>query len=117
MVVVRGMFKVEGGDAPESSGDPASSAPVYWHFGSWPMALGGGYSPYLFNQGIPIRPKVQLKVPPANKPDTFDIRQAPEFDYYLVKDPLEEMDHEPALELVDQDGQWKLYQRVEKISE
>jgi hypothetical protein len=116
MVVVRGMNAVKG-DPAESSGDPATSAPVYWHFGSWPMALRGGYSPYLFDQGIPIRPKVKLKAPPSNKPDSFDIRQAPEFDYYLVKNPPDYMEREPALRMVDQLGDWTLYQRIFKLSD
>jgi hypothetical protein len=116
LVVVRGMMHVSG-ELAESSGDPATSGPVYWHFPSWPMALRGGYSPYLFDQGIPIRPKTKLKAPPWSKPDSFDIRQAPEFDYFLVKDAPDTMEREPPLRLVDQQGQWSLYERIYRITD
>jgi hypothetical protein len=115
MVVVRGMMRGPGSE--EKSGDPATSAPVYWHFSSWPMALHGGYDPYIFDQGIPIRPKVIIKAPPWANVDTFDIRQAPDFDYYLVRSPLEIMDREPSLSIVDSVGDWTLYKRVFKGTE
>jgi hypothetical protein len=115
MVVVRGMMRGSGSE--EKSGDPATSAPVYWHFSSWPMALNGGYSPYVFDQGIPIRPKKLLRAPNAMAPDMFDIRQAPEFAYYLVRLSPEQMDREPALKMVDEVGEWKLYKRIGDLTE
>jgi hypothetical protein len=115
MVVVRGMMRGSGSE--EKSGDPATSAPVYWHFSSWPMALRGGYSPYLFDQGIPIRPKKILRAPNSLAADGFDVRQAPEFDYYLVRLPTEIMDREPVLRIVDEVGEWKLYKRVGDLTE
>src|SRR5205814_3796211 len=87
MVVVRGMMR--GPQSEEASGDPATSAPVYWHFSSWPMALKGGYGPYLFDQGIPVRPKATLTAPPWGSVDSFDIRQAPDFDYFIIRNPVD----------------------------
>ena len=76
LVVVRGMMRGPGSE--ELSGDPATSAPVYWHFSSWPMALHGGYDPYAFDQGIPISPRTKLQAPPWANTDTFELRQAPD---------------------------------------
>jgi len=94
----------------EKSGDPSSSAPVYWHFLSWPMALRGGYSAYVFDQGIPVRPK--NKLPSPNWVDTsgFHIRQAPDYEYYLGYNSAQ-LDREPGLEVVDEAGSWTLYHR------
>jgi hypothetical protein len=116
MVVVRGMMNVKT-DVAEKSGDPVTSGPVYWHFPSWPMALRGGYSPYLFDQGIPIRPIKTLKSPGWNAADTFDIRQAPEFDYYLIRNVPERFDREPALSLVDRNKDWTLYRRLYRVTD
>lgn len=113
-VVVRGMM---GGYNAESSGDAASSGPVYWHFSSWPMALRGGFSPYLFDQGIPLRPKHSLRAPPLKSWDTFVIREAPEFDYYLVRDPDEAMERDPALKSVERVGDWVLFRRAYDFSD
>jgi hypothetical protein len=115
MVVVRNMMRGPGSE--ELSGDPASSAPVYWHFSSWPMALNGGYSPYLFDQGIPVTPRHKLKAPPWANTDTFDIRQAPDFEYYLVRDPTDEMEREPSLKLADKAGNWALFKRIYKSTD
>ena len=115
LVVVRGMMRGSGSE--EKSGDTASSGPVYWHFSSWPMALNGGYGPYVFDQGIPIRPKTVLRSPPFAATDAFDIRQAPEYDYYIVRTPLEQMDREPSLKVIDQLGEWTLYKRIGELTD
>jgi hypothetical protein len=115
MVAVRGMMR--GPHSEEQSGDPATSGPVYWHFSSWPMALNGGYGPYIFDQGIPIRPKVVYPIPSWTQVDNFDIRQAPDFDYYLVRYPSDEMDREPSLKVIERGGEWALYQRVAKLTD
>jgi len=115
LVVARGMMR--GQHSEEESGDPATSAPVYWHFSSWPMAIHGGYDPYLFDQGIPVRPRVTLRAPAWSTPDTFDIRQAPDFDYYLVRFAPAQMEQEPSLKLLDQVGDWSLFQRTAKLTD
>jgi hypothetical protein len=109
LVLARGLIA---GDA-ESSGDASSSAPVYWHFMSWPMALKGGFSPYLFDQGIPVQPRAGLPIYNVAKTDLLDSRSAPEFDYYL--------EHSYLGDLLSQDrhlveeghiGEWRLYHRI-----
>jgi hypothetical protein len=115
MVVTRGMMR--GQHSEEESGDPSTSAPVYWHFSSWPMALHGGYDPYLFDQGVPVRPRVTLRAPSWSTPDTFDIRQAPDFDYYLVRFAPAQMESEPSLKLIDQVGDWSLFQRTARLTD
>jgi hypothetical protein len=104
-------------EAIEWPGDASSSGPVYWQFSSWPMALVGGYGPHVFDQGIPIRPKKRLKAPAWPMPDNFDIRQAPEFEYYLIKNAPDVMGREPALRVVNQINEWTLFERVYKITE
>jgi hypothetical protein len=115
MVVVRGMMRGPGSE--ELSGDPASSGPVYWHFSSWPMAINGGYGPYVFDQGIPIVPKYKLAAPPWANTDTFEARQAPDFDYYVVRSPSDDMEREPSLKVVERFGEWVLFKRIYKMSD
>jgi len=115
LVVVRNMMRGSGSE--EKSGDPASSGPVYWHFSSWPMALKGGYSPYQFDQGIPLRPKKALVTPPWGSTDAFSFRQAPAFEFYIVRDATEEMDREPSVHLEKRLGDWSLYKRIGEITE
>lgn len=115
LVVVRNMMRGPGSE--ELSGDPATSGPVYWHFSSWPMALHGGYGPYLFNQGIPIVPKVKLTAPPWANTDTFELRQAPDFDYYIVRSPADDMQREPSLKVKDHIGEWFLFKRIHKMTD
>ncbi len=118
LVITRGMMKSPTGDpVAEASGDPAVSGPAYWHFSSWPMVLRGGFSPYLFDQGIPIRPHKKLKSPPWYAPEKFTLRGAPEFDYYLVKDAPRSLMREPAMRMIDLDGPWTLFERLYKITE
>ncbi len=111
----RGMVRGKG--SAELSGDPATAGPVYWHFGSWPMALHGGYGPSIFDQGIPIRPKQKLLAPTPAQADSFTFRAAPEFDYYLVREAPEHFDREPAVEVVEKRGDWTLYHRIHEMTE
>jgi hypothetical protein len=117
LVVMRGMMF---GEHPEeSSGDPATSAPCYWHFPSWPAALNGGYDGYVFDQGIPIKPKKRIKLPVVphwGAGDSFDIHQAPDFEYFIIHNPIPRFDEEPAIEIVDRIDTWALYKRIHTIS-
>ena len=115
LVVVRGMMRGPGSE--EISGDPSTSAPVYWHFSSWPMAIHGGYSPYLFDQGIPVVPKSKLRAPPWANTDSFELRQAPDFDYYLVRSPSDDMEREPSLRVMERAGDWVLFKRQFKMTD
>jgi hypothetical protein len=120
LVLTRGMmtsWNHEKGDPAEISGDPATAGPTYWHFSAWPMALKGGYCPYLFDQGIPLVPRKKLKAPDWTSVDKFDLRQAPEFEYYLVRNPLPSMSYEPALQLVGRYGDWALWKRIGPTTE
>jgi len=111
LVLARGLIA---GDA-ETSGDPASSAPVYWHFMSWPMALKGGFSPYLFDQGIPVRPRAGTPSYNVAKTDSLDFDLAPQFEYYLVHgaDTL----WPDRVRVVARDGAWTLFHRVAAVSD
>jgi hypothetical protein len=116
LVVVRGMMRGAGSE--ELSGDPSTSAPVYWHFSSWPMALHGGYGPYVFDQGIPIQPKMKLRAPGWANTDAFQLRQAPDFEYYIVRTSSnEEMDREPSLKTLNRLGDWVLYKRIHPMTD
>jgi hypothetical protein len=109
MVLARGHIH---GDA-ESSGDPSSSGPVYWHFMSWPMALKGGMSPYLFDQGIPVRPRPGLPQYNVNRTVTLTFQNASEFDYYLVPTQASDLDFgDRRVREVDALGGWSLFQRI-----
>ena len=118
LLVVRGMMF--GPHPEESSGDPATAGPVYWHFPSWPTALNGGYDGYVFDQGIPVVPKKHKKLPKVphwGGGDAFNIRQAPDFDYYVIRNPTPVFDEEPALEIVDRIDNWALYKRIHPVGE
>ena len=96
----------------ESSGDPASSAPVYWHWAEWATALKGGYSPYLFDVGFPVVPKPEraLQAPAFGNWDGFRPSSAPAFDYYLIQHPVALSD--PCCEVVAARSQWALLHRI-----
>jgi hypothetical protein len=96
----------------ESSGDPASSGPVYWHWAEWATALKGGYSPYLFDVGFPVAPKPEraLRAPGFGDWDGFHPGKAPAFDYYLIQHPVA-LSH-PCCELVGKRGDWALMHRI-----
>ena len=87
------------------------------HFTSWPMALKGGYSAYLFDQGIPVRPRVKLEAPIYRSPTAFSMNQAPAFDYYLVQNPLNDMQHVPTLERVGELGSWVLFKHRRDLTD
>ncbi len=89
--------------------DRAASVPVYWHFTSWPMALRGGVSPHLFDQGIPVRPRRVLWAQPESKQQRVDLRPAGIYEYFLLYEPSD-----PITILVDKvasAGNWTLYRR------
>ena len=118
LLVLRGMMF--GPHPEENSGDPATAAPVYWHFPSWPTVLNGGYDGYVFDQGIPVVPKKGKKppkVPHWGGGDNFNIRQAPDFEYYVIRNPTPVFDEEPALEIVDRIDNWALYKRIHTIGD
>ncbi len=115
LVVYRGMLS--GPVWEERSGDPATAEAVFWHYSTWPVALRGGYSPYLFDQGVPVRPKRVLKCPGWSKMDEFQLRQAPEFDYYLVRFADEELRNPHVLKLIASRGEWSLFKRVGTLTE
>jgi hypothetical protein len=96
----------------EKSGDSATCGPAYWAEGAWPVALRGGYSPYLFDQGIPVVYTTRLAAPPFPPRDDFAPREAPEFDYYLLREAGAEAKSDPALALVAREGPWELYRRL-----
>lgn len=97
--------------------DPSITGPVYDHLGSWPMALRGGYNHYLFDQGVPIRPKQRLPTPAFYGMEAFDIRQAQSYDYYLVRNPSAVMRREPSLAVVDEQGEWVLFRKVADLTD
>ncbi len=113
MVLARGLIA---GD-PESSGDPSSSAPVYWHFMSWPMALHGGFSPYLFDQGIPVQPRPALPSFNVARTDALDLRSAPQFDYYLVHESSDVLRPDRSVRETSRIGSWTLYQRIAPMTD
>ncbi len=115
LVVYRGMLS--GPVWEERSGDPATAEAVFWHYSTWPMALRGGYSKYLFDQGIPLRPKHVLASPGWSKMDEFQLRQAPDYDYYLVRWADEEQRETHMLKVVASNGEWTLFKRISKMTE
>lgn len=102
----------------EESGDPASSAPVYWHFLSWPMALKGGFSPYLFNQGIPVQPRPGLPYFNVARSDTFQFRANPQFDYYIIHETSDPLRPDRSIRQVATSyGGWTLFKRVAPMTD
>jgi hypothetical protein len=108
LVLARGLIT---GD-PEVSGDAASSAPVYWHFMSWPMALKGGFSPYLFDQGIPVQPRPTTPHYNVSRSDAIDFRVAPEFEYYIVHASSDARPEDRHVRELQTWGSWTLYHRI-----
>jgi hypothetical protein len=95
----------------ETSGDPATSGPAHWCEHAWPVLLRGGYSPYLFDQGVPVVYTKRLEAPPFPPRDGLEPREAPGFDYYLFREPSDAARADPAVTRVAGDGAWELYRR------
>jgi len=91
---------------------PSTSAPAYWHFMSWPMALKGGASPYLFDQGIPVQPRPGIPSYNVAKTDALEIRQASEFDFDLVHGWTNPAGVDRSVRLTSTIGDWTLFDRV-----
>jgi hypothetical protein len=109
MVLARGLIRRD----PEASADPSSTTPVYWHFMSWPMALKGGMSPYLFDQGIPVRPRPGLPRYDVSRTDFITTRTAPQFDYYIVHGEGRSWAiADGRVRELEAWGDWTLYQRI-----
>jgi hypothetical protein len=102
----------------EDSGDPSSSSPVYWHYLSWPMALKGGLSPSLFNQGIPVQPKPGLPFFNFLKTDRFEFRSHPDYDYYIVHESSDPLRVDNSVRIEEQrGGGWLMYKRVARMTD
>lgn len=101
----------------EIPADDVTIVTVDEHATSWPMALKGGYSPFLFDQGIPVRPRVRLRAPPYRSPIPFTLDQAPEFDYLLIQNAPREIATIPVLEQVGALGNWVLLKHRRDITD
>ena len=56
---------------------------------------------------------LKLPAPAWANTDAFEARQAPDFDYYLVRSGTgDQMDREPSLKVLERQGAWTLYQRI-----
>jgi hypothetical protein len=115
LVLIRGLrFSLDSIDLPN---DPASAGAVYWYWTAWPMAIAGGYVPYLFEHGVPVQYSSRLKAPKYPSSELVELRQAPGYDYYLVKGAGDGFEREPSLKIIDQFGEWTLFQRVYDMSD
>jgi hypothetical protein len=107
LVVVRKMMV---GEHPEeASGDRATSAPVYWGFAEWPMALHGGFAPYVFDQGFPVRLTHKISAPPFPPPEDLLPAQAPGFDYYVIRNPTDAQRLDAGWHVQRAAGEWTLF--------
>jgi hypothetical protein len=114
LVLPRGLL----GGGVEDSGDPSSSAPVFWHFLSWPMALKGGFSPSLFNQGIPVQPRPGLPTFNIARTDRFEFRAYPEYDYYIIHESSDILRADQSVRIEERRaGGWILYKRVAHMTD
>jgi hypothetical protein len=90
---------------------------VFWNWGGWPLALSGGYAPYVLDKSPLVRVDKPLKAPKPPPPDRVPLRQVPHFDFYFTRGVAEAFDREPALHIVDQFGDWTLLRRVYDLSD
>jgi hypothetical protein len=104
-------------DSIDFATDVAATGAVYWHWGAWPLALNGGYAPYVLDRSPLVRVDKQLKAPKPPAPDRVPLRQVPFFDYYFTRGIAEAFDREPALHIVDQLADWTLLKRVYELSD
>jgi len=98
--------------------DPISSGQVFWHYGSWPMALNGGYSPELLDERTPLVAKTKLAAPSQSEADLFDPRAAPQFEYYVIHGPDDNMERQPSLKIEQRyGGDWVLFKRIYSMTD
>ncbi len=107
LVIVRHMM--EGEHPEEASGDPATSAPVYWGFAEWPMALHGGFAPYVFDQGMPVVFTAKIPTPSFPPPDDLLPEQPPGYDYYIVRNPTDAQRLDTGWHVLRVAGEWTLF--------
>jgi hypothetical protein len=101
----------------DMASDAAAPGAVFWHWGGWPLALDGGYAPYIFDKSPFVRVDKSLRAPKPPAPDRVPLRQVPHFDFYFTRGVAEAFDREPALHIVDQFGDWTLLRRVYDLSD
>jgi hypothetical protein len=97
--------------------DAAAPGAVFWNWGGWPLALQGGYAPYVLEKTPFVRVDKRLIAPKPPAPDRVPLRQVPHFDFYFTRGVAEAFDREPALHIVDQFGDWTLLKRVYELSD
>jgi hypothetical protein len=115
LVVVRGV--PHGARVQEVGEDGSSSGSVYCHFSAWPMALGGGYSSDVAGAEMPVVPKNKFSAPSRSDVDAFDPREAPDFDYYVVREPDENLERQPSLKVQERFGDWVLFKRIYSMTD
>jgi hypothetical protein len=97
--------------------DPSVPGAVFWNWGGWPLALNGGYAPYVLDDSPFVRVVKSLRAPKQPIPDRVPLRQIPHFDFYFTRGITDSFDREPALRIVDQFGDWTLLKRIYELSD
>jgi hypothetical protein len=116
LVLVRMRYGSEAIDLPQ---DPAASGAVFWHWSEWPLAHGGGYSPFLDERASLVECIGEERKPTtgAGAWEGFDLRAISGYEYYVVRAAPDSMSRQPALKVLDQFGEWTLFRRIYDVSD
>jgi hypothetical protein len=95
-------------------GDPAATVDVYREFASYVQIERGGYNPWSWPGGFPMRtrPEAVRPAPPGHHPETFDPKaHGGAYEYFLTKNEPETF-ATAELTLVTQDESWRLWKKM-----
>jgi hypothetical protein len=100
-------------------GDSSVNVSAFNQFPSYVQLRHGGYNHYNFAEGFPLRYKLMWTAPPWSHADEFRWKlHARPWDYFITfregweSSPMKEPLAQGKVRLVDQKGEWRLYQKV-----
>jgi hypothetical protein len=99
------------------AGDPVVPGAVYWYWGGWPLAIAGGYTPWVLDTTPFVHVDKHMIAPAEPVPDRVPLRSMPGYEFYFTRGLGDQFDREPALHIVDQFGDWTLLRRVYDLSD
>jgi len=62
-------------------------------------------------------PKKKVTAPALSEIDLFDPREAPDFEYYIVRGPDDNMERQPSLKVTERHGDWVTFKRIYSMTD
>ena len=95
--------------------DPSVTLDVWREFPSYVQVEKGGYNPWSWDDGFPmrVRPEAVKPAPPSHHPERFDLAShGAAYAWFLTRnEPAGVFSERPELELIGARGSWRLWRR------